>query len=293
MPPKAAPEPPPVEEPEEPPKISAEEMLARRMGMNPKREDPQVEMLLARSAGIASDPKMAQLNDMLSNHTSEVGQARSKGSTPLGRSRCSLRTGGKDLVDRRMKDLERVQLARPTSSELCGRPAPGSPSSLRKSESSPAQSFPAPPKFEDLEKAAQVAQQRQAKFDSSFHRSQFQHTTDKTLKRLLIDMDLASPNQQKHYSHQTRCDHLDKMHKWYNKHTYKDKQECQKEKRSGGPASPPYLLFSQEGPVSPGSLRVQSKHPSPLLSTSSMHRNSSSPAMSPSIGSPSYTGSPR
>jgi len=299
MPPKAAPEPPPIEEPEDTgPKISPEELLARRMGMNPKREDPQVEILLERSAGISSDPKMAELNGMLSSHTTEVGQ-RTKGSTPLGRSRCSLRTNEIDKVDRRMKDLEHGSLARPTSRELCGRPSLGSPSSspslMRKSESSPTlSSFPVSPKFEDLEKAAQAAQTKMARFDSNYHRHQFQHTTDKTLKRLLIDMDLANPSQQKHYSHQTRCDHLDKMHNWYSKHTYKDKNESQQEKRMGAQKPPPYLVFSQEGPVSPGSLRVQSKHPSPLLSAASLHRHgAASPAMSPSCGSPSYMGSPR
>jgi len=86
----------------------------------------------------------------------------------------------------------------------------------------------------------------------------------------MIDMELARDDRQKHYSHQTRCDHLDKMHMWYNNHTLK---EHKKERKA-----PPYLSFSQEGPVSPGSLRVQFKQPSPLLSTG-LRKSGSSPAL--------------
>lgn len=280
MPPKKEEPPPPPEEPvDEGPKFSAEELLAIRMGMSPHPKEEQVEMLLERSAGISHDPKMKHLSGMLSSHTAEDAPTSPAACAAFtGGSRCGLRTGGRDLVDRRMKDLS-SQMPRPPTSE--GRLQPASPTSLpqlRRSETSPSTLSPlASPssgeKSQDPEKASRMMMM--AKYDTSSYRNNFQHTTDKTLKRLLLDVDLARPDHQKHYSHQTRCDHLDKMHAWYGKHTYKDKQEAQKERKTAVP--PPYLLFSQEGPVSPGSLRVQFKHPSPLLST--MHRSSSSPAL--------------
>jgi len=95
--------------------------------------------------------------------------------------------------------------------------------------------------------------------------------TDNTLKRLLIDMDLARDDRQRHYSHQTRCSHLDKMHNWYQHHALKGDEMKER-------LAPPYLCFSNEGLVPPGSLRVNHMQPSPLLS---LGKSSSAPALRP------------
>lgn len=275
MPPKA---PPPPEEPEveeEKPALSPEEALAKAMGMTAKPQDPQLEGLMSRSAGIRFDPKMKEIQGLLGSHTEATsavslssGAASSSGPSRKGRAE-SLRTGGCGLVDRRMKELEQS--------------APRSLVDDRRGLKELESSFTSPPSTpsgvagevwkriaaEEEIAIKEAARARMDRLDSGFPKCRYRDTTDKTLKRLLIDMDLArDPDRQKHYSHQTRCDHLDKMHTWYAHHTLK---EDKKERKA-----PPYLRFSQEGPVSPGSMRVQFKQTSPLLT---MSKSGSSPAL--------------
>lgn len=318
MPPAAsAAAPSPADEPVEDagPQLSPEEMLARRMGMPPKAEDPRLEGLLERSAKISDDPKMKELSSMLSSHTTEVEPA----PVAVSKSRCSLRTSGRDVVERRLKDLERIS-ERPQTGDA------GAQGRFPHSASSPSMSpMASPTGFSDNSNLEKSLMQKE-RFSQASQRSQFRDHRDKTLKRLLVDMDLARPDQQKHYSHQSRCDHLDKMHGWYHNHKIKEKSD-QKDKgerrinfadgkaytfgefltffkgktyaeileewdlcevsamkdnkkatsSTSSSTSPPYLLFSNEGPVSPGSLRVQFKHPSPLLAT--LRRTGSSPTL--------------
>jgi len=116
----------------------------------------------------------------------------------------------------------------------------------------------------------EAARARLDRFDTGFPKFRYRHTTDLTMKRLMIDMDLATDSQrQKHYSHQTRREYLDKMHSWYKHHTLKEDKKDRK--------APPYLSFCHEGPVSPGSMRVQFMQPSPLLTT--LSSSTSSPAL--------------
>lgn len=279
MPPPAAPAaaPVPADEPDEDagPKLSPEEMLARMLGMkSSKAEDPYMEGLLERSAGISYDPKMKELSSMLSTEPAPAVPSKS---------RCALRTGGRDLVERRVKDLERGHLSqRPQTVDTgpdgrgrfsSGLTSPASVPQLRRVESSPTVSPLSSPTAGDKQQSPDKAMRQ--RFDTTYHRAQFRDHTDKTLKRLLVDMDLARPDHQKQYSHQSRCDHLDKMHGWYLKHSYKEKNEVQQKDKKPATQAPPYLVFSQEGPVSPGSLRVQFKHQSPLL----RKRSDSSPAL--------------
>jgi len=101
------------------------------------------------------------------------------------------------------------------------------------------------------------------RFDSTYMRKRMQHQTDRTLKRLFIDMELTRTHQQKQHAHRTRCDHLDKVYDWYLVH--KNKDEDKKEARK----PPPYIVYSKDNPVSPGSMRVQTyPRKSPLLSQS-------------------------
>merc|ERR550525_1356008 len=77
------------------------------------------------------------------------------------------------------------------------------------------------------------------------------HQMDHSLRCLLTDIDLAQDERLKEYSHQARCDHLDKIYDWYVTHGMK---EARKER-----PAPPYVRFSLNGPVMPGSLRVAPK----------------------------------
>lgn len=289
MPPPAASSaaPAPVEaevEEEAPPKLSPREMLARMLGVRLK-PDPHVEVLLERSAGISFDPKMKDLSYRLQSHvdTDPFATSSTAGSptATAGRSGSSRRPG-RNLVDRRMKDLERSQhqqavgsrrprfeLQRLDSVSVSGvsplaSPINGPPAVLRQQQHQQQQQ---PQQLEETKR------QHLEKFDASFQRKQYRDNTDKTLKRLLVDIDLAcDPDRQRHYSHQSRCDHLDKMHGWYFDHIG---VEQKKDTKPGRP--PPYLLFNREGPVSPGSMRVQHPRPSPLL-TDHLRRSCSSPA---------------
>lgn len=254
---------------EAPPKLSPEEVLARMLGMSSKPVDAEFETLLERSAGISYDPKMKDLSTTLQSHSVQQGDSLTGGgsSASLGR-RDSLRTGGRDLVE-----LERglVQRARAASVGYEAR----SRMELRRADTSPpgsaspvASPLGAGSGWQHFDKASR---QRMDRFDVSLPRTQYRDTTDKYLKRLLVDIDLArDPDRQRHYSHQSRCDHLDKMHCWYFKHT------AQKETQKKNP--PPYLVYSREEPVAPGSMRVALKQTSPLLATT-LHRSSSSPVL--------------
>jgi len=76
---------------------------------------------------------------------------------------------------------------------------------------------------------------------------------DTSLRRLMMDMELARDDRLKEYADKSRCDHLDKIYDWYLTHGMK---EARKER-----AAPPYVRFSFSGPVMPGSLRVARECP--------------------------------
>lgn len=284
MPPPPTPPaaPAPLEDGAEEPKVSPEEALASMLGMRPKPEDPRLEVLMDRSASITYDPKMKEIKGMLHSHTSQASPtssapSSSSGSNSAGRSHL-LRTGGCGLVDRRMKELEHSPQTslvddRPGLEQLQSSLGASRPSSSSGSGAAPAASGKGDVlrrvPMEEEEAVKEAAKVRMDRFDMSSSRHRYRDYTDKSLKRLLIDMDLArDPDRVKHYSHQMRCDHLDKMHSWYKNYTLKE--DVKKT------YSPPYLRFSNEGPVSPGSMRVQFKQPSPLLAT--LARSDSSPA---------------
>jgi len=93
---------------------------------------------------------------------------------------------------------------------------------------------------------------------------------DSAVKSLLVDLELARDARLKEYSHQARCDHLDKIYDWYLMHGMK---EVRKERET-----PPHLRYSEDSPVMPGSLRVR-----PHTSIGSASHSASSPSL-PSVG---------
>jgi len=264
-----------LEDAPEEPKVSPEDALASMLGMRPKPEDPRLEVLMERSASLQFDPKMKEIHGLLQSHSLEVspgsgGGGSSGSSAVVSRRSETLRTGGCGLVDRRMKELEHSPHTclvddRPGLEQLQSTLS----ASPHAAPSSPKGELPRRVPMDEEEAVKEAAKQRMDRLDTSSSRYRYRDYTDKTLKRLLVDMDLArDPDRQKHYFHRTRCDHLDKMHRWYKNYTLKE--DIKK------PYSPPYLRFSHEAPVSPGSMRVQFKQPSPLLAT--LARSGSSPA---------------
>lgn len=264
MPPKAVPvEEPPVEDEQEGPHLSPEEALAKSFGMKPKG-DPVFEELLERSASIQHDPKMKEMRNMLNEHSHCPVAAVAGDGSRAGQAVKSLRTGGCGRINMRVKALEHTPVAslvvnRPRleryKATLGSQSLPVSPTGAGDNSNARCRRIP----IEEEDALKEAAKKRMERFSMASSQSQYTDFTNKTLKRLMIDMNLArDPDRQKHYAHRTRCDHLDKMHVWYNHYSLK-------EERKKNAAAPPYLLFSNEGPVAPGSMRVQLRQTSPLL----------------------------
>jgi len=197
-----------------------------------------------RCANFYSDPRYQELNAFTTSHKHEdrlreaaelelreqEEQGKKKPTSPT----CGMRLDGCTSVDQRMKQLaaERVSLPKVGSStEL--------PESFR-SCSSPG-SQPALPEAQD------ALFRRMDKFQT---RLQWRHNFDRSLKRLLTDMELAvgDADNQRESSLKSRCEHLDKIHSWFERH---GKKEVRKEREPPG-----FLQFNPNGPVWNGSLRV-------------------------------------
>eukprot|EP00927_Polykrikos_kofoidii_P079922 TRINITY_DN76768_c0_g1_i1.p1 TRINITY_DN76768_c0_g1~~TRINITY_DN76768_c0_g1_i1.p1 ORF type:complete len:212 (-),score=19.00 TRINITY_DN76768_c0_g1_i1:648-1283(-) len=86
---------------------------------------------------------------------------------------------------------------------------------------------------------------------------------NRSLKRLVLDVELATDDRLKATSHQQRCKRVDTMHEWYSSHRTKDMAQNK--------VAPPYLSFSKDSVVMPGSRR-----PTPM---SLLNRSLSSPAV--------------
>lgn len=276
MPPKKA-EPEPVEEIHEPekPNLSPEETLAKAMGVVLKKIDKNVEALMDRSTSLTDDPKMKEISAAQRAHAAAT---QSKPSLEVKRRSETLRTGGCGSVDRRAHDIEHgvpAPLVKPRTSleqlgsELEVMSSPSSPVS----STAPAAREPHRIPVEDEDAIQEAALRRLAKFSTDSAKGRYTDYADKAMKRLMLDMDLArDPERQRHYSHQTRCDHLDKSYGWY-------KNFAIKEQKNKIAPSPPYLKFSTEGPVAAGSMRVQFRQTSPLLSAHRLGHSASSPSL--------------
>merc|ERR1712228_339974 len=70
---------------------------------------------------------------------------------------------------------------------------------------------------------------------------------DSSLKRLMLDVELAQDPAIGSRAHASSCNHLDKVHDWYLAHG-------KKEARKGMPG-PCFLKYNVQDPVMPGSLR--------------------------------------
>jgi len=226
----------------------------------PTHTGDNAEAVRERSANLFADPKMRELKHYTKSHNHEGrlrvnAELEQRAKETLARdmqqaevaevsaaaddnqaSSCSLRSQGCDVLNRRMKRLasEKIQL-----------PHIGSNGELPEAFC----------KHHDTKVDVQMPlEQREAmlkRMDRFETRLRWRGAMDRSVKRLLIDMDLARDDRLKEYSHKARCDQLDKIYDWYKIHGMK---EVRKER-----AAPPYVRFNQSDPVMAGSLRVAPK----------------------------------
>lgn len=221
-----------------------------------------------RSANLFSDPKMKELQHYTRSHQHEarlreaaaleerVRTAQGLPAAPvttLAQGADGLRTDGCDAVNRLMLRMASEKIALPES--------PKRSSSFRLSAGGT--------KDPEVPKANSI---RESQFQP---RLQWRHEMDRSLRRLMQDMEFARDDRLKEYSHQACCGHLDKIFDWYQHH---GKKEAKKER-----IAPPYVFFHNDGDVMPGSMRVTR---SKLLQKekakkdgSGMSQSSSSPAL--------------
>lgn len=192
-----------------------------------------------RNANLFSDPKMKELQHYTRSHQHEArlreaAELEERVRTAQGLAPApvtfvpegvdGLRSDGCDAVNRLMLQMATEQVQMPDS--------PKRSSSFRPHSEAP-QEVPKPNSI------------RESQFQP---RLQWRHEMDRSLRRLMQDMEFARDDRLKEYSHQACCGHLDKIFDWYQSH---GKKEAKKER-----ISPPYVFFSNDGDVMPGSMRV-------------------------------------
>eukprot|EP00930_Biecheleria_cincta_P101983 TRINITY_DN9363_c1_g1_i1.p1 TRINITY_DN9363_c1_g1~~TRINITY_DN9363_c1_g1_i1.p1 ORF type:complete len:454 (-),score=56.93 TRINITY_DN9363_c1_g1_i1:195-1556(-) len=98
-------------------------------------------------------------------------------------------------------------------------------------------------------------------------RQQFHEQSERTLRRLLVDLDLAADSGLPRDSHEARCVTVDRVFDWYERHASAAKATSREPKTAGQPGIGPAWLVVRAGePPPPGSLRTCYRQPSPLLS---------------------------
>lgn len=228
---------------------------------------------LHRSATLLADPKMEELRHFIGSHSHEqrlrdtadlehrVSASPSSSLLPMGGGNkmfADLRSEGIEVVDHRAKQLANEEaLARgcgmsPEASCLLTQPPEDGDLNLVSPTSSQGLSSPSQASrlasTMPLPMDSEALSQRMVVFDA---RLQWRSQMDNTLKRLLMDTELAQDHRLKDFSHRLRCEHLDKTYALYEQHGAK---EVRKERKA-----PAFLRFDPKAPVMPGSLRGSEK----------------------------------
>lgn len=241
-----------------------------------------------RSTNINEDPKFRELKHYQKSHGHEkrlraAAELEERVLRPTnadnGRRHDALRLDGCDVLNEKLKTL---------ALEKANLPQIGSRADFP-------ECFYSTPASPSEQPDHQALVRRMSRFQT---RLQWRDQMDSSLRRLMQDMDFARDDRLREYSHQARCDHLDRIYDWYIKHGMK---EARKER-----AGPPFIRFSTSGPVMPGSMRVASStHEfAPNLSQPlsnqrrdghGIHHSSSSPTLlaAGSLGVESAATSPR
>jgi len=244
----------------------------------------------ARSACIYSDPKMREMKHYMRSHQHEVrlreaAELEKRTPSASGLRRGSLRSEGAEEMDAKMKSLSKQEAELPyvmRTSEL--------PESFREEVTK-----------ETLTKSLEERMALLRRMDRYGTRLGWRESMDHSLRRLMVDLDLSKderlkeyetkkkdsasmmsnptevggedkPSQQSRFA-QARCDHLDKIFKWYEAH---GRKEARKEKEA-----PPYLRYNPQQPVMPGSLRV-----APMINRQSLGKSGKPGELGQSSSSP-------
>jgi len=98
----------------------------------------------------------------------------------------------------------------------------------------------------------------------------FRNEAARTLRRLLVDMDLDRQPDVGDNAHGLVVRHFDSRYEWFLKHTKKPPHDEHK--------APPYIKFQKGDTVMPGSMRVELQPPSPALRAMAQVRAASAPS---------------
>jgi len=201
----------------------------------------------SRSVNLFADPKMRELKHYARSHNHEqrlranaLLECRPRGSQPsqptaaeaLAAEAMALRTDGCEVVNQHVKRVVK-EAHLPTRTRHHGSVGENS-------------------RDEDVESVVSESREAVLRRMNRFHtRLQWRDHMDQSLNRLMADIELARDERLQEYAHKARCGHLDKIYDWYVTHGMK---EARKER-----AAPPYVRYSIDGPVMPGSMRVAPK----------------------------------
>jgi hypothetical protein len=237
----------------------ADDGVAALYAVQPK-ENPNEEDHAERSANLWADPKLRQLKKAATKptksgeeskkHSKETTDAKrmleeSRGSKSLPRSgsaaslgpgdapvskRTSLRVHGTDIVDMHAKQI---------AGHRPWLPQVGSSADRYEGFKHPESALSAKARNPDLQKRQD---------EKAGNRVQWRSTMDRSLKRLMMDVELAQDPSLGSRAHASSCNHLDRVHDWYITHGKKDARKAA--------AGQSFLRYNPQDPVMPGSLRA-------------------------------------
>lgn len=190
--------------------------------LGPLEEDPRESRLRARNADLSQDEKFVQIRASLAS----VGGS-------IGKRKYSLRSQGTEAHEKIIRGL--TSTCTPSSSSSVFSPD-WSPSSPARSSRTFSQTMP--------------SRWNTGSSNSFLRAGEATVDLSRSTKRLLQDMELASDDLLLNQSHRLRCEHLDKMHSWLERHQIKENST----RSSRGPA---FLTYAKDERVMTGSLRVE------------------------------------
>lgn len=244
-----------------------------------------------RSANLYVDPSFLELKHYTKSHNHEerlrvAAELEARADSPKASSSSSktkltpseegksLRAEGCLKVDRHMRKLIHQRASLPRIGACCS-DVPEALDKEKKHDKSGGQ---------DDVKALASRQAALKRMDGFHTRLRWRSSMDFSLRRLLTDLDLARDDRLKEFSYQARCEHLDKVYSWYGTHGMK---EARKER-----IGPSVLRYKPDGPVLPGSLRVNwpYQHEQGRRDAESLRHSASAPTLPAVDGVPGAEG---
>lgn len=219
-----------------------------KMLMNPLKQELQ-----DRAVNVDANSRMKALQMHVKEHDTESGGSSaprpSLAVTPAQNAcvRQTLRSRGCETVEKLVHGLTKESECFPLHDGTIG-PRPESPPQFAARQIAGKVGAGGMAASRAAESVLEAQRRRLEEMNASITRHRMRGQMDRTLKRLMVDMELAKDDRQSDFSHKTRVDHLDKMYDWYDNHQLKEVPRHR--------AAPPYIVFTKDECVSPGSLRV-------------------------------------